>query len=122
MNINSVFKSITKNPVHIFLLIGAFGAGYVVAQKLLVQQASANAAIPQYSSESEVQYPRYFEGYENDYTDPSGYTTPPVMGLDDNGSGVAIPRVSNSFYDEVLTDNGDDYYMTDDITEVADYY
>lgn len=117
-NINTILKSFFKNPTNTVLLVTAFGAGFVIAHKMLVSKASANAAIPQYQNESEVEYPRQFGGSDFQYTDPSGYTTPDVSNMEGNASGVDVPRVTNSYYDEVVDDyDADDYEVVDDIAE-----
>lgn len=126
MNINAIINSALKNPTNIILLVGAFAGAYFVAKKVLAQQngVQAMAAIPQYSSESEVTYPRTFSGVDWGYTDPSNFPVQDVMNLDDYSTGsVAIPKLANSFYsaEDIITDEDAYAYAQDYYDDINDY-
>jgi len=123
-NVNGLVNNFFKNPTGMLLVVAAFGVGFYVAKRFVLKEPiTAFPAVPQYQSESEVVYPRTFSGVEGGYTDPANFDSPDVMGLEDNASGVPLPRISNSFYsaEDIITDDDAYFYAQDAYADIEDY-
>lgn len=128
-NVNGLVNNFFKNPTGMLLVVAAFGVGFYVAKRFVLKEpVTAFPAVPQYQSESEVQYPRRFGGNQDEntyweYTEPANFDSPDIMGLEDNGSNVPLPRISNSFYsaEDIITDDDAYFYAQDAYADVQDY-